>query len=231
MRHARWRRRTPRRSGAVGRRWRCGNVSGSNGVNDADDSLPPGGSTIQRALEALVTLFNERGIRYAIIGGIATIQHTRIRTTDDIDALLAVPQVEMPGLFQAMIDRGFELDVVKTIREFRDDGLASIHFGQVIVDLMRPVLPVYARVLDRAITTQILGQSVQVSSAEGLILMKLIAMRPQDESDIQDLLSAYAGQLDLAFVRHELDSIFPADDPRRMKFEQWARDIATNESA
>jgi hypothetical protein len=35
-----------------------------------------------------VRSFNDRGIRYAIIGGIAAIQHTRVRTTDDIDAIL-----------------------------------------------------------------------------------------------------------------------------------------------
>ncbi len=88
---------------------------------------------------------------------------------------------------------------------------------------MQPVLPVYAHVLDRAIHAQILGQAVQVSSAEGLIVMKLIAMRPQDETDIQDLLAAYAGKLDLEYVRNELDSFSGPDDPRRMKFETWVR--------
>lgn len=52
---------------------------------DADNSLPPSGQTLQRAFSSLVEVLNARGVRYAIIGGIATIQHTRVRTTNDID--------------------------------------------------------------------------------------------------------------------------------------------------
>lgn len=190
---------------------------------NSDSSLPPSGPTLRRAFEALVATFNARGIRYAIIGGLATIQHTRVRTTDDIDALLTLPQIAMPGFFEALKDRGFTVDVVRSIREFRDDGITAIRFADVIVDLMRPVIPAYAHVLDRAVEAQILGQSVRISSAEGLIVMKLIAMRPQDESDVQDLLSAYAGHLDLSFVRTELETFAERDDPRRVKFEAWVR--------
>lgn len=190
---------------------------------NSDSSLPPSGPTLRRAFEALVATFNARGIRYAIIGGLATIQHTRVRTTDDIDALLTLPQIAMPGFFEALKDRGFTVDVVRSIREFRDDGITAIRFADVIVDLMRPVIPAYAHVLDRAVEAQILGQSVRISSAEGLIVMKLIAMRPQDESDVQDLLSAYAGHLDLSFVRTELETFAEPDDPRRVKFEAWVR--------
>lgn len=113
--------------------------------------------------------------------------------------------------------------MAKSIRELRDHGMTAIRFGDVIVDLLRPVIPAYARVLDRTVETQILGHTVRVSSAEGLIVMKLIAMRPQDEGDIQDILSAYAGTLDLAFVRAELQTFTKPDDPRREKFEGWVK--------
>jgi hypothetical protein len=76
---------------------------------------------------------------------------------------------------------------------------------------------------------QILGQSVRVSSAEGLIVMKLIAMRPQDESDVRDLLAAYAGGLDLDFVRAEMETFTEPNDPRRARFEAWVRQAARND--
>ena len=196
-------------------------MSGSNGVPSADDSLPPGGRTLEQAFEALVATLNDRGIRYAIIGGIALIQHTRVRTTDDIDALLAVPQIQMAPLFEALAARGFALDVERATREFRDGGMVSLRYGDVIVDLLRPVIPAYSHVLDRAVETQILGHRVRIGSAEGLIVTKLMAMRPQDESDVRDLLAAYAGRLDLDFVRAELDSFSATNDPRRAKFEAW----------
>jgi hypothetical protein len=198
-------------------------------VNNTDDSLPPTGTAIRQAFEALVSTLQQRRVRYAIIGGIATIQHTRVRTTDDIDVLLTVPQMAMPGLFEALRDSGFQLDVLKNMLEFRDDGLTTLRFGSVLVDMMRPVLPAYAHVLDRAVEAQIFGQTVPVSAAEGLIVMKLIAMRPQDEMDVRDLLAAYGEKLDVAFIRSELDAVCGPDDPRRAKFEAIIRETTSGQ--
>ena len=223
MSPARWHPKTRRLASGAVASWKLGTVIGSNGVPLADSSIPPSGQSLRQAFEALIGTFNERHIRYAIIGGIAILQHTRVRTTDDIDALMTVPQIAMPGLFEALQGRGFTVDILKNIRELRDDGFTSIRFADVMVDLMQPVLPLYAHVLDRAFDTQILGQSVRVSSAEGLIVMKLVAMRPQDEVDIQDLLAAYAGGLDLDYIRAELDTFTELNDPRRGKFESWVR--------
>ncbi len=189
----------------------------------SDDSVPSTGPMIQQAFEALVSTLNERGVRYAIIGGMAIIQHTRVRTTDVIDALLAVPQVALPGLFEALRQRGFTVDVQQNIRELRNDGVTSIRFADVIVDLMQPMIPAYAHVLDRAISTDILGHPVRISSAEGLVVMKLIAMRSQDEGDIQDLLGAYGGELDFDFIRSELETFTEPDDSRRAKLATWIR--------
>ena len=50
-------------------------------MSDADNSLPPSGQTLIQALRSLVTTLDARSIRYAIIGRVATIQHTRVRTT------------------------------------------------------------------------------------------------------------------------------------------------------
>lgn len=192
---------------------------------NTDDSLPQTGPTLQRAFDALVEVLKQHQVRYAIIGGLAMIQHTRVRTTDDIDALLNIPQTGMPAFFESLSERGFEVELVKNIKELRDQGLTTIQFEDIIVDLMRPALPAYAHVLDRAIDSQIRGHVVRISSAEGLIVMKLIASRPMDESDIQDLLAAYGDALDLQYVRAELDSVMEKDDPRRLKLESWIRNL------
>jgi hypothetical protein len=176
---------------------------------------------LHRAFEALVAVLEAHRVQYAIIGGLAVIQHARVRTTDDIDALLTLPQIVMPGFFESLRAGGFQVDPTRNIRELREHGLTTIQFDDVFVDLMRPVVPAFGHVLDRAVVSRILGHDVRVSSAEGLIVMKLIACRPLDEADIQDLLAAYAGRLDLGFVRAELDSLMERDDPRRVKLELW----------
>ena len=132
----------------------------------------------------------------------------------------------MAPLFEALAARGFALSVEQAVREFRDNGLVSLRYGDIIVDLMRPLIPAYTHVLDRAVETQILGHRVRIGSAEGLIVTKLMAMRPQDEADVRELLAAYAGRLDLDFVRTEMDTFTTGDDPRRAKFEAWVRETA-----
>jgi hypothetical protein len=134
---------TPPASGG-GVLWPRVNTIGSNGVPNADDSLPPSGTALRQAFETLITVLDDHRIHYAIIGGIATIQHTRVRTTDDIDALLNVAQIAMPAFFESLRESGFDVDVIKSIREFRDEGLTTIRFEDVLVDLMRPILPAYA---------------------------------------------------------------------------------------
>lgn len=191
----------------------------------SEKSLPPSGPTLQQAFETLVDTLNQRGISYAIIGGIAVVQHTRVRTTDDIDALVAIPQVAMPGFFESLKADGFAVEITQSIRELRDDGLTSIRFQDVQIDLMRPVIPLYAHVLDRAMQSSIFGRQVRISSAEGLIAMKIIGFRLQDQADIKDLLAAYGSTLDFNFVRSELDAVLEPGDSRRVKLEEWIKAV------
>ena len=111
------------------------------------------------------------------------------------------------------------------LRELRDDGLTTIRFGDVPVDLLRPVLPVISQVINTAVQTEIFGQAVRISTAEGLIVMKLIAFRPQDESDIRDLLAAYRGSLDPGGIRSDFQTVADSNDPRWAKFESWVKEL------
>ncbi|HEX5244131.1 MAG TPA: nucleotidyltransferase [Tepidisphaeraceae bacterium] len=190
-------------------------------MSDADNSLPASGKALKQALRSLVETLDASSVRYAIIGGIATIQHGRVRTTADIDVLLTIPQLAMPALFTTLKGNGFTLDLKRNIAELRDNGLTTLRFEDVLIDMMRPILPVYSHVLDRAVPTQILGQSVRISTVEGLIVMKLIAFRPQDEADIQELISAYRDQLDVNYVRSEFATVANVDDPRWRKLDEW----------
>lgn len=198
--------------------------TGSECVSFAENASPPEGKSLRRAFESLVTAFEECGINYSIIGGLALIHHGLVRATEDVNALISITQLGLPRLFESLQDRGFTVDVQKAVTELRKDGCTAIQYADVSVDLIAPVIPAYAHVLDRAMTADVLGKKVRICSAEGLVLLKLISFRSQDEADIQAILAAYAAQLDLAFVRNELDAIFDDNEPRRTKFEGWVRE-------
>lgn len=157
-----------------------------------------------RAVELLAEAFAARSVRYALVGGLATMLRGRPRFTQDIDILLEVPQVALPGLLDDLLARGFALDAPTVIREFVREHLTAFRFGTVRIDWLKPVLPLYARALaDASELAWTAGHPLRVATAEGLILTKLVAFRPQDQADIITLLAANRADIDLDLIRRE----------------------------
>jgi hypothetical protein len=88
------------------------------------------------------------------------------------------------------------------------------------IDWLKPVLPCYQRVLEQARAEVVLGCPVRIAAPEGLILLKLLAFRSQDQVDIENLMAANRGQLDLDSIRREWATIAGLDDPRLQRFEE-----------
>jgi hypothetical protein len=60
-----------------------------------DNRLLPDDSV--QAVASLAEAFDARAIRYALIGGLAFVLRGRPRFTLDVDFLLEVPQIVLPG--------------------------------------------------------------------------------------------------------------------------------------
>jgi hypothetical protein len=158
--------------------------------------------------------------RYALIGAVASGYRSRPRFTQDLDFLLDVPQIILPGFLERLQTRGFTVATESAIREWTRELMMTLRFQNVVVDCLKPLLPCYQHILDGARVEEWLGQPIRIASAEGLIVSKLLAFRTQDQVDIENLLAANQGQLDLDFVRRDCDAIMNADDPRLIWFEQ-----------
>lgn len=179
----------------------------------AESELLPGDSV--RAVESMAEAFDARSIRYALIGGLAVGVRGRPRFTQDVDFLLEVPQVELAELLDDLQKRGFTLEPAVVIKEFVREHLTSFRFGRVRIDWLKPVLPLYARTLADALPVEwTQGHTVRVASAEGLILTKMVAFRPQDQIDIETLLTANRDQIDVDRIREEWVP-FEAAEPER----------------
>lgn len=134
-----------------------------------------------RSVELLADAFAAKSVRYAMIGGLGTTLRGRPRFTQDVDVLLDLPQIVLPGVLDDLAASGFSFDLTTVIREFVGQHMTSFRFGSVRIDWLKPVLPLYARTLaDASALPWTEGHSVRVASAEGLILTKMVAFRPQD---------------------------------------------------
>lgn len=167
------------------------------------------------AVDSLSEAFAARSVRHALIGGLATSIRGRPRYTQDVDLLLDVPQVALPGLLDDLVGRGFTLDPPVVVREFVQTHITAFSFGVVRIDWLKPVLPLYTRALSDAEPLEwSADHPIRVATAEGLILTKMVAFRPQDQLDIDTLLTANRDAIDVGLIREEW-SAFAASEPAR----------------
>jgi hypothetical protein len=168
----------------------------------ADQTLLPGDAV--RAVESLAEAFDARSIRYALIGGLAFVLRGRPRFTQDVDMLLDVPHLVLPALLDDLTERGFAIDSQVVIKEYVREHMTSFPFGRIRIDWLKPVLPLYFRTLASAAPMEWTeGHTVRVATAEGLILTKMVSFRPQDQIDIETLLTANRDTIDVPLIHEE----------------------------
>ena len=158
-------------------------------------------------IHELVDVFDQLGLPYAIMGGIAVRAHGIPRPTYDVDFTLAVPRERLADLFTAISNRGY------TIPDQYSRGWVDTVGGMPLIkvklfldgrsidaDIFIAETPFQREVVQRRIDAEVEGRVVKLVSAEDLILFKLIASRPRDLIDVQDVLFTQ-GTLDEPYLR------------------------------
>jgi hypothetical protein len=187
-----------------------------------DSSLLPGDSV--RAVEFLAEAFDARSIRHALIGGLASVLRGRPRFTRAVDVLLDVPQIVLPELLDDLVGRGFALAPAVVVKEYVREYMASFPFGGVQIGWLKPVLPLDSRTIaDAAPLKWTEGRTVRVATAEGLILTQMVAFRPQNQIDVETLLTANRDTVDVGLIREQW-SPFAATEPERTAWLEAAID-------
>jgi hypothetical protein len=187
------------------------------------DELPGTSREVLDGALELADALSAAGVSYTLIGGLAAGYRTQPRFTRDVDFLLNVSQIKLPSLLDDLADRGFTFDETTTIRDWAQHHMVVLSYHGVRVDWLKPVLPIYQHILDRATKEVWLNRQIRVASAEGLILLKLMAFRTQDLLDIENLVAAHREKLDLDWIRSEWQSVAGLDDSRMQWFEEKLR--------
>lgn len=184
---------------------------------------PPVHSALLDVLDKIAHTLNDQKVEYALIGGLGVSLRGTLRTTRDIDLLIDVPQIKLPSVLEALRAQGFQFDVAQAIRQWSQDHLLDMRCGQIRVDWLKAVVPVFQTILSRAKWETVGNWQLRVADAEGLLILKLIAFPPRDQEDIQGILAANPGSLDLDWVRREWAGLSGLDENRAKQFETMVK--------
>ena len=199
----------------------------------SDNSSPNSlGYELLATLRTVAEVLQRRNIRYALIGGLAVAVRGRVRTTQDIDWLMSISQLALPGLLDDLVAEGFPIEMSAAIQRWNYEGLMPLWSGTgVRIDFMKAILPVFDSILQRASEENFQGLKLRVIDVEGLMLLKLIAFRQQDQIDLRALLAANNGRIDLAWVRHEWSQLSGLDPSRSAQFEAMVQEFTNRPPA
>ena len=165
------------------------------------------------ALRDITAVMQRLGISYAVIGGVAVRAYGIPRPTYDLDFTIDISRERLVELFDAVENDGYtvaESDRSGGIDEVA--GMPLVKFrcdiqGQgVDVDIFIAEKPFQRELLKRRQRVEMPDGDTWLASPEDILLLKLLAHRPRDLSDIGDILFTQ-GELDWGYLRRWADLI------------------------
>lgn len=163
------------------------------------------------ALAASAAWLRAAKTKGAVIGGVAASLHGRPRITRDVDIVALVPDdawddfLAAGARFGIVPRRPDALDFARATRVL----LLRHRPSDVELDVSLGAIPFEHDVVRRATTKRIGGVSFRVATAEDIVVMKSLALRPRDIADIEGILAAVPG-LALDRVRRDVATLSEA---------------------
>ncbi|MCO5171622.1 MAG: hypothetical protein M9894_35410 [Planctomycetes bacterium] len=184
-----------------------------------------------RIAREVVLRLEAHGMKAAIGGAIAYGMWGTTRGTKDADINVFIGEARYAGLQRVLEEGGLgpvpdrrtwtPEERAAFVARCRDGAVAVAYHGDFRVDLFVPSIPFYdeaERTLKRIPHPS--GQLVPVLSAEAVCVFKLLFFRPKDLVDLAGLVARQGSALDAAYVRRQLELMFPEGDER---LDAWDR--------
>jgi Nucleotidyl transferase AbiEii toxin, Type IV TA system len=177
-------------------------------------SAVPGGLT--EAIHAVSIWLSDAGVGFAIVGGVAASLHGRPRVTKDVDVVVMTDDDTWGRLLELAADHGLHPRIPDALQFARTTRvLLLVHRpSHIEVDVSFGALPFELEIVQRATIKNVGRVSFPLASAEDIVIMKAIAMRPRDVADIEGILESVP-DLDLDRVRKvvsQLSAALEAED-------------------
>lgn len=152
--------------------------------------------------EPFLHALNETGVRYVVVGGLATVLHGYARLTADIDIILELEPDSTREAMQSLSALGLRPRAPVQAIDFADAGQRRRWIedkGMRVFSLWHPADPLlevdlfvdhpipFQDLWDRSQVVHLGAIDLRIASIEDLIRLKRLASRPEDLQDIEAL--------------------------------------------
>lgn len=150
----------------------------------------------------LLQSLSEKSVQYVLVGGLAVQLHGYMRSTFDIDLVLAMNDENLVRFIAVAKRYGLvpsnpvPIDSLRNANQIeqwhREMGMLAFALrepqvgGSVVDILVRPSVP-FEQLMANAVVGELLAQKIRIASIDDLIAMKRTANRAKDQLDIAAL--------------------------------------------
>jgi hypothetical protein len=165
---------------------------------------------------ALGEVFDRLQLDFAIGGALANNYWGIVRATEDVDCLISLPKIkyqlfadELNAIGCTCLDdcgNNIEITVPRLLQQVAQRKLIECNYqlanAPVRVELFVPAVPLQDEILRRAVPMQVRDRQIRITTAEDLILLKLVFHRIKDLQDVRGILWVQRGRLDLDYLTY-----------------------------
>lgn len=169
--------------------------------------------SLERALTALSAALQAVPAPSMLIGGIAVITRGVPRLTRDIDATVQGGVLSLDELCRILAAHGITPRVPDALSFAETSQVLLLRHAEsgVDIDVSIAWLPFELEALLRAESLTLAGgATVKIAQAEDLVVYKCVAWRPQDQQDVERLLTLHGATMDLDRLRRRVAELAEA---------------------
>lgn len=155
------------------------------------------------ALASVSRTLDAHGVKHMVIGGLAAINWTRPRFTDDIDVTVRLPEDRLEVLIECIPDLGSSRVSDPAGFAERARVLPLRLADGTDLDLLIATVAFEHEAIDRAVLIDLGPGVVPMCRPEDLILYKVVSRRPVDQSDVSAIL-AHQREIELGPLREKV---------------------------
>lgn len=183
--------------------------------------MTPGGDPLypDAKLEVIVRVLETERIPYAVGGAISLLYWGEPRATADIDVNVFLPASAVHRVSRALAEAQIPMDAERVAKEVAATGQVRFDFHGTPVDLFFANLPFHDSCGTRAVRVPFGEITMNVLSAEDLVVCKVMFDRGKDWVDVEQVLYTRGAAFDAKYVRGWIGEMLGADSERLQRFD------------